>query len=1109
MIKKFVSCLLAVAITLTGMTFFNLFTPTVSAVEEDAVTSRYFYEQLKPEAQAIYNVLYDMYKDGDMRNGETTVDLVEKGAVSEEALNDYIAGDRTLADDFAAAKDAFDLDWSSAWYVDSSYLSLRTGLKSDGKYAAYLGTGRSSTYLLPGLTADKVDEMDSRLNDVIDEIVNGAKQLDLDGLSESDADAHVVKYVHDAVTKRISYRFENECKDGNSPYVRTIYALVTHEGVCESYARSMQVILTKLGITCVLVHGIQKSGDAPEMHMWNEVQIGGKWYAVDATWDDPVKYDKETGKLVDGVDGNDGREHQTYLLVGLETIGQDWVTSGIVSGGNFEFTYPQIEVSSYSGDVIYGEKSGLHVSYTAMAYIEGAPAGQFKVDFNGKGVMKTADEDGLYLLIKMYDEHNDGTQHSMTDWYYAAAALFFLTHDNASKYFYDSDNGFYLCTATCEYVEFALTTRAPDNYGKYATYEEWCQGELFDNASGASGFYNGDGSDILAQTDKLYNAESKYEAAPYVLSQIPAGNRTHTAGVDYHVEVHWDDVLYHPAGVEDKGPVVNGRPEISAAAEQEDDRPTALTKDVRVRYISYQLDRDGATVESTLSIIPDWDKNNDHYVDNVKFSYMTDICPHRGEKDHVCSWDQGCPIDGVEFDFKGSDKWADDVTLYTFVLEGVVGSRSYRVPNNFEISIVCPGQCPACYRSYGIDWNLWGMPTLLDNPGDLNLDEVVMQGVDGKRESLAELQKEMKVDDLNGRLTLVVEPIGKEDGMSRTKYEEVSGAFSEHTEIPDEAIKSSSMYEITFTRICKMIMLKTGQSLRMQLGFPQGYDADSVRNNEVVFKAYHFTRCSADNPCDNENKPGHHYGDDIISVEEIPLAVTEYGLVILCDSFSPFEIVALDASLVSEDSNIKNNNIIVKTDGNGTVFYDGVETVGADGFISFEEGQTRTFRVEAKEGYIVDVVSFGKRTIAVGADGTFTLSYDEMTGSNDMLNVSFVPITVKEEEEANGVTTVVPNVEPSEPAHVHEFGDWQYDDEHHYRECACKEKDGYGEHTFVDGVCTVCGAKAKTQDNPPTGDDNPPTGDTLLFAVWLSLAAGAVTTLAVFARSKRKKSNNL
>lgn len=81
--------------------------------------------------------------------------------------------------------------------------------------------------------------------------------------------------------------------------------------VCEGYARAFKVLCDATGIECVLVDGqaVNNSGTGP--HMWNYVQVGSNWYAVDVTWNDPS-----------GGNGgaHSGAENEKWLLVGSETI---------------------------------------------------------------------------------------------------------------------------------------------------------------------------------------------------------------------------------------------------------------------------------------------------------------------------------------------------------------------------------------------------------------------------------------------------------------------------------------------------------------------------------------------------------------------------------------------------------------------------------------------------------------------------------------------------------------------------------------------------------------------------------------------------------------------
>ena len=354
----------------------------------------WFYDQLNSRARDIYNALWDMYDRGMMESGTESYDLAP--LVGQPAIRDYLAGGRTLFDDFAAAKDAFDLEHPEAWYLDSSYLSFRVTEDRNG-YHAWMGPGRAANYHLNGNAISGLSTKTAALESAVREIISGAESAGR-AYSGENRTVRMVQYVHDQITQRISYRYEIDATRGNEDYIRTVYALVTHEGVCESYARSMQLILNRMGIPCVPVHGMQTSGDDPEPHMWNAVQISNKWYAVDATWDDPVRLDRQGNIKTTGTPGLDGGEIDNYLLVGQDVIGLNWQPSGVVSASGTEFTYPSIEQRSFNGDDVYQDAVGLHVSYSAAGVMEDEVAGKWTVDFRGDGVTEAA-KDGFYFLV--------------------------------------------------------------------------------------------------------------------------------------------------------------------------------------------------------------------------------------------------------------------------------------------------------------------------------------------------------------------------------------------------------------------------------------------------------------------------------------------------------------------------------------------------------------------------------------------------------------------------------------------------------------------------------------------------------------------------------------
>ncbi len=66
-------------------------------------------------------------------------------------------------------------------------------------------------------------------------------------------------------------------------------ALVEGRAVCEGYALAAKLLFDLAGLPACVVKGMARNGNAPAVtHMWNAVRVGGRWYYLDCTWDDPV-----------------------------------------------------------------------------------------------------------------------------------------------------------------------------------------------------------------------------------------------------------------------------------------------------------------------------------------------------------------------------------------------------------------------------------------------------------------------------------------------------------------------------------------------------------------------------------------------------------------------------------------------------------------------------------------------------------------------------------------------------------------------------------------------------------------------------------------------------
>ena len=124
------------------------------------------------------------------------------------------------------------------------------------------------------LSASECDKYIKRFNACLEQML-GAIQ---DGQNEYQRE----KQVHDLLLEHCAYKTGVTTTADGWQYFTAYGAIVDGEAVCEGYAKSMQILLSRAGIPCLMIRG-DAEGVA---HMWNTVELGGEWYHVDPTWDD-------------------------------------------------------------------------------------------------------------------------------------------------------------------------------------------------------------------------------------------------------------------------------------------------------------------------------------------------------------------------------------------------------------------------------------------------------------------------------------------------------------------------------------------------------------------------------------------------------------------------------------------------------------------------------------------------------------------------------------------------------------------------------------------------------------------------------------------------------
>ena len=96
--------------------------------------------------------------------------------------------------------------------------------------------------------------------------------------------------------------------------------------------------MDELGIPCILVIGEARNSEgSTENHEWNYVQLDENWYAVDATWNDPI--------IIGGGRLNKDLQ-QKYLLKGIR-VNENHFPNGKISTNGVTFAYPSLSDKDY------------------------------------------------------------------------------------------------------------------------------------------------------------------------------------------------------------------------------------------------------------------------------------------------------------------------------------------------------------------------------------------------------------------------------------------------------------------------------------------------------------------------------------------------------------------------------------------------------------------------------------------------------------------------------------------------------------------------------------------------------------------------------------------
>lgn len=285
--------------------------------------NKYYYNQLDNTAKLIYDTIESNLSN--MTSGNYEIKLSSQ--IADVLYEDY--GENKLDTSFQSAWDALMLDRVDTFFIDVTKVNLKMRKTTCGKkvtYALSIAPADSNGYLANGLESkEKVDNILNEIKETRDNIVKRLNGIDY----------NKIMHAHDWIINNLQY--EQNITNNN---VYNLYgALIEKSAVCEGYAEALKYILDEVNIPCVLVSGTATNSEGKtERHEWNYVQLYGKWYAIDSTWDNPVV--KGTGYVSDSI------KHR-YFLVGSNEMNKNHFPNGQMTESGQKFVYPTIEIEKY------------------------------------------------------------------------------------------------------------------------------------------------------------------------------------------------------------------------------------------------------------------------------------------------------------------------------------------------------------------------------------------------------------------------------------------------------------------------------------------------------------------------------------------------------------------------------------------------------------------------------------------------------------------------------------------------------------------------------------------------------------------------------------------
>ena len=333
-----------VVISVTYVSFFtDIPTKTGNVIRKQIEENTNSFEEYSNEFQinelgiSMDSYYYNFLSEDQKRIYDSIANGV-KNFQSEFVVRDYVADDKDkFASEVSIAIEAFINDHPEVFYLESEYSSYILS-SFDGNIG----------YIRLNYTEDSIESVNQKIelmSQKIDEYLEG-----LDGLNEYEKELEI----HDRLSYSVEYSHLEELP---REYHTAEGSLLEGVGVCDSFAKALQLIYSRAGIDSIIVLGSLDGNP----HAWNMVKINNEWYHVDLTSSHSIY--EETGIVNHAYFNLDTESEKRFASLDSEEL----IPEAYQNTYNY-YNYNELVISN--DDDIYQRLSDICNKFEGENYIE-------------------------------------------------------------------------------------------------------------------------------------------------------------------------------------------------------------------------------------------------------------------------------------------------------------------------------------------------------------------------------------------------------------------------------------------------------------------------------------------------------------------------------------------------------------------------------------------------------------------------------------------------------------------------------------------------------------------------------------------------------------------